>query len=40
MVEEAVRKALDGGARTADLGGKLSTQQMGDEVLKALDAML
>jgi 3-isopropylmalate dehydrogenase len=34
----AVKAALDAGARTADLGGSLSTTQMGDAVIKALDA--
>ena len=32
----AVKAALDGGARTRDLGGALSTQAMGDAVLKEL----
>jgi 3-isopropylmalate dehydrogenase len=32
----AVKTALDGGARTRDLGGQLGTSQMGDAVLKAL----
>jgi 3-isopropylmalate dehydrogenase len=32
----AVEKALENGARTRDLGGKLSTVQMGDAVLAAL----
>jgi 3-isopropylmalate dehydrogenase len=32
----AVEKALEGGARTRDLGGQLSTVQMGDAVLAAL----
>jgi 3-isopropylmalate dehydrogenase len=32
----AVKRALDGGARTRDLGGELSTAQMGDAVLAAL----
>ncbi|HWW27745.1 MAG TPA: hypothetical protein VNZ85_17815, partial [Caulobacter sp.] len=31
-----VKAALDGGARTRDLGGELSTAQMGDAVLKGL----
>ncbi|PJI89870.1 3-isopropylmalate dehydrogenase [Sphingomonas koreensis] len=35
-VEAAVTAALAGGARTADLGGALSTEAMGDAVLKAL----
>jgi 3-isopropylmalate dehydrogenase len=32
----AVKAALDGGARTRDLGGTLSCTEMGDAVLKAL----
>lgn len=32
----AVSKALDGGARTGDLGGSLTTQQMGDAIIAAL----
>ncbi|HLY79419.1 MAG TPA: 3-isopropylmalate dehydrogenase [Caulobacteraceae bacterium] len=32
----AVKAALDGGARTRDLGGQLSTRQMGDAVLAGL----
>ena len=35
-VEAAVAAALDGGARTPDLGGTMTTAQMGDAVLKAL----
>jgi 3-isopropylmalate dehydrogenase len=35
-IEAAVRKALDSGARTRDLGGSLTTAQMGDAVLNAL----
>jgi len=35
-LEAAVARALDGGARTHDLGGTLSTSQMGDAVLAAL----
>jgi 3-isopropylmalate dehydrogenase len=35
-IESAVRKALDAGARTRDLGGVLTTAQMGDAVLAAL----
>jgi isocitrate/isopropylmalate dehydrogenase len=31
-----VGKALDGGARTADLGGSMSTRQMADAILKHL----
>jgi 3-isopropylmalate dehydrogenase len=32
----AVRAALDGGARTPDIGGKLGTREMGDAVLAGL----
>ena len=35
-IEAAVAKALAGGARSADLGGTLSTSAMGDAVLAAL----
>jgi len=35
-IEAAVAKALASGARTPDLGGNLSTEQMGDAVLAAL----
>jgi 3-isopropylmalate dehydrogenase len=35
-VEKAVRGALANGARTADLGGSLSTEEMGDAVLREL----
>lgn len=35
-IEAAVTAALVSGARTADLGGSLSTEEMGDAVLKAL----
>jgi 3-isopropylmalate dehydrogenase len=35
-IEAAVTAALAGGARTADLGGTLSTQAMGDAVVQAL----
>jgi 3-isopropylmalate dehydrogenase len=35
-IEKAVDDAMTNGARTADLGGKLNTRQMTDEVLKFL----
>ncbi|MEM8921111.1 MAG: 3-isopropylmalate dehydrogenase [Pseudomonadota bacterium] len=35
-VRDAVEAALDAGARTADLGGGLSTLEMGDKVIAAL----
>lgn len=36
-VEKAVRSVLANGARTADLGGDMSTQAMGDAVVNALN---
>jgi 3-isopropylmalate dehydrogenase len=36
MIEKAVDQTITDGARTADLGGKLSTTQMADEILKRL----
>jgi 3-isopropylmalate dehydrogenase len=36
MIEQAVDRTITEGARTADLGGKLSTTQMADEILKRL----
>ncbi len=35
-IEQAVDEAIEGGARTADLGGALSTRAMADEVLKRI----
>ena len=35
-IKAAVAKALEAGARTADIGGALTTSQMGDAVLAAL----
>ncbi|MEZ5655210.1 MAG: 3-isopropylmalate dehydrogenase [Sphingobium sp.] len=35
-IEAAVAKALEGGARSADLGGSMDTRTMGDAVLAAL----
>ena len=37
-IEAAVRQVLADGARTADLGGSLSTRDMGDAVVSALKA--
>lgn len=36
MIEGAVDQAITEGARTVDLGGKLSTRQMTDEIIKRL----
>lgn len=35
-IEDAVRKVLDSGLRTPDLGGKLGTKEMGDAIVAAL----
>ncbi|ODQ78831.1 hypothetical protein BABINDRAFT_38889 [Babjeviella inositovora NRRL Y-12698] len=39
-VEAAVKKALDSGIMTGDLGGKSSTQEVGDAVVKFLQEIL
>ncbi|MBI2976479.1 MAG: 3-isopropylmalate dehydrogenase, partial [Chloroflexi bacterium] len=35
-IEAAVDAAIAGGCRTADLGGKLTTRQMADEIISRL----
>jgi 3-isopropylmalate dehydrogenase len=35
-IEKAVEQTITDGARTADIGGKLSTRQMADEIIKKL----
>lgn len=35
-IEDAVRRVLDSGLRTADLGGKMGTKEMGDAIVAAL----
>jgi 3-isopropylmalate dehydrogenase len=35
-IEKAVDTAITNGARTTDLGGKLTTRQMTDEIIKYL----
>jgi 3-isopropylmalate dehydrogenase len=35
-IEKAVDEAITDGARTTDLGGKLTTRQMTDEIIKHL----
>lgn len=35
-VEDAVRKVLDSGLRTPDLGGKMGTKEVGDAIVNAL----
>jgi 3-isopropylmalate dehydrogenase len=38
LVEKAANDAVTDGARTADLGGSLSTREMADEVIRRIDA--
>jgi 3-isopropylmalate dehydrogenase len=35
-IEKAVEQTITHGARTADLGGKLPTRQMTDEIIKRI----
>jgi len=35
-IEQAIHRTIANGARTADIGGKLSTRQMADEIIKNL----
>lgn len=35
-IEDAVRRVLDSGIRTADLGGKATTSEVGDAIVAAL----
>ncbi|MBL8103047.1 MAG: 3-isopropylmalate dehydrogenase, partial [Anaerolineales bacterium] len=35
-IEKAVDEVITAGARTADIGGKLTTRQMADEIIKKL----
>lgn len=37
QVEDAVRKVLDSGIRTPDLGGKAGTKEVGDAIVGALN---
>lgn len=39
-VEDAVRRAIEKGVRTKDIGGSASTTQMGDAVAEELKAVL
>ena len=39
-VEEAVRKTIDSGVRTKDIGGKASTTEVGDAVATELIKIL
>ena len=36
MIEKAVDETITGGARTVDVGGKLNTRQMADEIIARL----
>ena len=39
-VEEAVRRTIDSGVNTGDIGGKATTRQVGDAVAKELAKVL
>lgn len=39
-IEDAVRKVLDDGVRTGDLGGQATTSEVGDKVTEALRNIL
>ena len=39
-IEEAVRRTIDAGVRTSDIGGKSSTKQVGDHVAQELSRIL
>jgi 3-isopropylmalate dehydrogenase len=38
-IEDAVEAAIEGGARTVDLGGEVPTQAMGEEICSRLDTL-
>jgi len=40
LVEEAVKRAIENGAKTADIGGTKSTSEVGDAVVKELKMVL
>lgn len=40
LIELAVKNVLDSGIRTADLGGKVGTAEMGDAVVAELEKLL
>ena len=39
-IEEAVRRTIDNGVRTKDIGGTASTSEVGDAVAKELEKVL
>lgn len=39
-VEEAVRRTIESGVRTGDIGGEASTREVGDATAKALEEIL
>ena len=39
-IEEAVRKTIDEGVTTGDIGGKSTTKQVGDHVAQVLSKIL
>lgn len=39
-VDEAVRRTIDSGVRTKDIGGSAGTKEVGDAIAKELEAIL
>ena len=39
-LEEAVKRTIDGGVSTADIGGKAKTSEVGDAVAQELEKLL
>ena len=40
LIVEAIRKTIDRGVKTTDIGGKASTQEVGDAVVGELEDLL
>ena len=40
LIEEAVRRTIDKGFKTKDIGGTASTQEVGDAVVQELETLL
>ena len=40
LIETAIRRTIDSGVRTGDIGGKASTQEVGDAVVQELQNLL
>lgn len=40
IIEEAIRRTIDSGVKTTDIGGKASTQEVGNAGVKELENLL